>query len=50
MKNISLKEVLLKNSHYFNEDFVNQLIIGQSKNKANGARLFALMMLNKLKI
>ena len=50
MTNISLKEVLLKNSHYFNEDFVNQLIIGQSKNKTNGARLFALMMLNKLKI
>ena len=49
MQNISLNEIILKKENkYFNNDFINELIIGQSQNKTNGSRLFSLIMLNNI--
>ena len=51
MQNISLKEVFSNSlNNYFNKDFINELIIGQTKQKTNGSRLFSLMMLNLMDI
>ena len=47
INDISLKGDLLKQKNsYFNTDFINELIIGQSQKKANESRLFSLIMLN----
>ena len=49
MKNISLNEIIPKKENkYLNSDFINELIIGQSKKKTNGSRLFSLIMLNNI--
>jgi asparagine synthase (glutamine-hydrolysing) len=47
IKDIPLKDsILTTQNNYFNEDFINELIIGQSSKKKNGARLFSLIMFN----
>ena len=49
MQNISLNEIIPKKENkYFNNDFINELIIGQSQKKTNGSRLFSLIMLNNI--
>jgi asparagine synthase (glutamine-hydrolysing) len=49
MQNISFNETLQKKENkYLNNDFINELIIGQSQKKTNGHRLFSLMMLNNI--